>query len=358
MLQVATIVGARPQFIKAAIMSRAYVDSKLQETIIHTGQHFDFSMSENFFVELNIPSPKYNLGIGGGTHGSNTGRMLEAIESTLLQIDVDVVVVFGDTDSTLAAALAATKLDIPVAHIEAGLRSFNRQMPEEINRVLTDHVSSLLFTPTESALENLVREGIDSGIVVNSGDVMYDAMEVFGPSFQVSNREVLGWIESSHQYVFFTAHRPQNVDIEANLVSIISALGKFELPVIFPVHPRTRKRIAELNLVVPGNVLMLPAIGYFETQALLRGARLVITDSGGLQKEAFFHQTPSLVLRNESEWKELEILGVSRLVGANAELILEGLDWAKEVTFPTTNTFGTGQSRRIVTENLVSRFQR
>ena len=317
-IRIVTVVGARPQFIKAAMLSHAIADaSAVAEVLVHTGQHFDANMSDVFFRELEMPAPGYHLGIGGGTHGQNTGRMLEAIEGVLLQEKPDWVVVYGDTDSTLAGALAAVKLHMPLAHVEAGLRSFNRAMPEEINRVLTDHASSLLFAPTRAAVDNLAAEGLGGDKVRLVGDVMYDAALYFGDKAEHQSRvlQVVG-VERC-QYVLLTLHRPSNTDEAERLQAILHSLGRSSLPVVWPLHPRTRRRIQEFGMTVPAVVKLVDPVGYLDMVMLEKHAALIATDSGGVQKEAFFQRVPCVTLRAETEWVELVELGANRLVGAD-----------------------------------------
>ena len=312
--RIATVVGARPQFIKAATVSRALATlPSLTEHLIHTGQHFDDNMSEVFFRELAIPAPHYHLNVHGGGHGQMTGRMLEALEAVLVELAPDLVLVYGDTNSTLAGALAAAKLHIPVAHVEAGLRSFNRRMPEEVNRVLVDHVSALLFCPTHEAIANLAREGIVEG-VHHTGDVMFDAT-FFARAAALTQAEVLqrhGLV--AEHYVLCTLHRSENTEDETRLRALVEYVRECAQgePVVFPVHPRTRLALARFRVATPGFVMLDPA-GYFDLHRLLSGARLVMTDSGGLQKEAYFHRVPCVTLRDETEWTETLAAGWNRL---------------------------------------------
>lgn len=313
-MKITTIIGARPQFIKAAVVSRALRRQRpdVQEVIIHTGQHFDANMSDVFFEELDIPEPDYNLGIGGGTHGQNTGRMLEAIEAILLNEKPEWVLVYGDTDSTLAGALAAAKLHIPVAHVEAGLRSFNRHMPEELNRILTDHVSSLLFTPTITATGNLSNEGIQGDKVQQVGDVMYDAAMYYRDKAQ---RPID--LNLAEQFILCTIHRAENTDNPERLSNIISALNEIAqtTQVILPLHPRTRKMLSNGKYDTQ-QITLIDPVSYLQMVWLLEHCRLVITDSGGLQKEAYFFDKPCITTRDETEWVELVTCGANRLAGA------------------------------------------
>ncbi len=314
-----TILGARPQFIKAAPMSRAAAERGDQtDIILHTGQHYDSNMSDVFFKELGIPMPKYHLGIGGGTHGQMTGRQLEAIEQVLLDEKPDAVLVYGDTNSTIAGALAAAKLNIPVGHIEAGLRSFNKRMPEEVNRILTDHVSTWCFAPSQKAVNLLASEGISGKRVKLVGDVMYDAAMMFGEKAETTSRILETLSLESGNFVLSTVHRQENTDYPARLDAILEALRTIaqDKPVVLPLHPRTRKILAgrgNLEEQTRGLTLTDP-LSFFDVIALMRGASLLMTDSGGMQKEGFFHRKPVLILRDETEWVELVELGWARLV--------------------------------------------
>ena len=315
--KVLSVVGARPQFVKVAMVSRALREAGFTEVLVHTGQHYDPGLSEVFFQELDIPPPDYHLGIGGGTHGENTGRMIEAIERVLLEERPDWVLVYGDTDSTLAGAIAAVKLHISVAHVEAGLRSFNRRMPEEINRVLTDHASDLLFAPSETAVKNLLREGIDVERIKLVGDVMYDAALYYGAKAERESRilERLGL--RPKEYLLATVHRAENTDDPERLGAILEALALLhrEIPVVFPVHPRTRKRARAFGLErFFKELLALDPVGYLDMLMLEKNARLIATDSGGVQKEAYFFRVPCAILREETEWPELLGLGWGLLV--------------------------------------------
>ncbi|MEJ5336111.1 MAG: UDP-N-acetylglucosamine 2-epimerase (non-hydrolyzing) [Thermus sp.] len=355
-MRVVSVIGARPQFIKAVVVSRALrAMPGLREVVIHTGQHYDDNMSRIFFEELEIPEPDYHLGIGGGTHGQNTGRMLEAIERVLLEEKPDWVLVYGDTDSTLAGALAAAKLHIPVAHVEAGLRSFNRRMPEEINRVLTDHISDLLFAPTETAVQNLLREGISPDRIHLVGDVMYDAALYYGEKAEKHSQILkrLGLVPKG--YILATVHRAENTDDPNRLRVILEALAEVhrEVPVVLPVHPRTRKRVEEFGLSgFLGYLLTIDPVGYLDMVMLEKNAWRIATDSGGVQKEAFFYKVPCVTLRKETEWVELVELGWNRLwlledPGALRGLLLD--NWSRVSTdFP----YGTGNASVKIGELL------
>jgi len=319
---VLSVVGARPQFVKAAAVSRAFLkEASLEENLIHTGQHFDDNMSEIFFRELDIPAPTHNLGIGGGPQGQMTGRMLEGLEAIMQSEQPDMVLIYGDTNSTLAGALAAVKLHIPVVHVEAGLRSFNRKMPEEINRVMADHLSEMLFCPTSASLKNLADEGITRN-VHHVGDVMYDAT-LFAKDRALKKSQMLEnlGLEDGH-YALCTLHRAESTDNEALFREQIAYLESFatETPIVFPVHPRTRKAFEKYH-INPQNIKLINPVGYFDMHRLLAGATQVFTDSGGLQKEAYFHNVPCVTMRTETEWVETIEAGWNRLWSEDAYLM-------------------------------------
>ncbi len=306
-MKIVTVLGARPQFIKASGVSRALAKyDGVKEIIIHTGQHFDSNMSDIFFSELDLKTPNYHLGIHGLSHGAMTGRMMEQIEILLREIQPDVVNVYGDTDSTLAAALAAAKLHIPVAHVEAGLRSFNRTMPEEINRVLTDHVADTLFTPTKSAVINLKAEGISDNKIFPVGDVMYDAALFYSALAHAQSKILKELKLESKGYYLATIHRPNNTDTPEALKLICKVLEEAaqKIRVIMPVHPRTRKKMSEFGIELK-KVECIDPVGYLDMIELESQSKLIITDSGGVQKEAYFHRVPCVTLRPETEWVEL-----------------------------------------------------
>ncbi|MBV9987990.1 MAG: UDP-N-acetylglucosamine 2-epimerase (non-hydrolyzing) [Chitinophagaceae bacterium] len=313
--KIITIIGARPQFVKASVLSALFQKSReLEEIIIHTGQHYDKAMSELFFDQLGIPRPKYNLGIGGGSHGENTGRMIEAIEKILLSEKPDAVLVYGDTDSTLAGTIAASKLYIPICHVEAGLRSFNNRMPEEINRVLTDRVSSLLFAPTVLAEKNLLSEGLPRPAIKLVGDVMFDAVLNYSV-IAAEKSKILETVQvNPDEYILCTIHRPVNTDSVTNLAAIFDAL-KTTQTIVFPVHPRTKKIIEQNAIAVSDNIRLIDPVGYLDMLNLEKNAQLIITDSGGVQKEAFFQKKYCITLREETEWQELVEIGVNTLIG-------------------------------------------
>jgi len=325
MKKIVSILGARPQFVKAAVLSRIIAaHNQIEEVIIHTGQHFDKNMSAIFFSEMQIPKPKYNLNINGLSHGAMTGQMLEKIEQVLLKEKPDTVVVYGDTNSTLAGTLAAKKLQIKVVHIEAGLRSFNMAMPEEVNRILTDRISDLLLCPTQKAIDNLESEGfknIDTKYVL-TGDIMKEAVEFY--SAQVGGKASVMQIHNlkKDDFVLATIHRPENTDDKKKLGNIFKALDKIntEIKVILPLHPRTKKHLEQYH--IDTNVVLINPVGYFDMLALLKNCRMVITDSGGLQKEAFFNKKFCIVARTETEWVELVENGFAKIVGSDYQKII------------------------------------
>ncbi|MEP6406139.1 MAG: UDP-N-acetylglucosamine 2-epimerase (non-hydrolyzing) [Marinobacter sp.] len=354
-MKVMTIIGARPQFIKAAVVSRAFKEHRpdVQEIIVHTGQPYDANMSEVSFDELEIPRPDHNLGIGGGTHGQNTGRMIEKLEGLMIEIMPEWVLVYGDTDSTLAGALAASKLNVPVVHVEAGLRSFNRKMPEEINRVLTDHVANLLFVPTETSLQNLLNEGIANEKMKLVGDVMYDAALFYKRKSRKPDLPE-GLNIESNGFVLCTIHRAENTDDPKRLGSILEGLGNTGQTIVLPLHPRTRSKVADYGICIPGNVWVIEPIGYLEMVWLEVHCRLIATDSGGIQKEAYFHGKPCLTLRDETEWVELVDEGVNLLVGADASRIVSCFDSILNVSVGGKPLYGNGNSGVQIAEALLS----
>ncbi len=318
-MKIVTVVGARPQFIKAAAISRR-LRLRHTEILVHTGQHYDDSMSQIFFDELDIPQPEVNLGVGSGPHGAQTGEMLAGIERVLTQEKPDWTLVYGDTNSTLAGALAAAKLHIPVAHVEAGLRSFNRAMPEEINRILTDHISALLFCPSQIAVDHLKREGIERGVHI-VGDVMADALfHAVEASANATILEKLKLLPGT--YWLATVHRAENTDDSERLKSILRAFDQLTETVVFPVHPRTRHCLDRLGYLPPPHVRLLDPLGYLDMVVLEKSARAILTDSGGIQKEAYWLGTPCITLRDETEWVETVDSGWNTLTGADTRRIL------------------------------------
>tara|TARA_Y100001960_G_C14719103_1_gene851402 strand:- start:510 stop:1607 length:1098 start_codon:yes stop_codon:yes gene_type:complete len=364
-MKILTVVGARPQFIKAATLSRAIRqhNSKpgnmaIEEKMIHTGQHYDQNMSDNFFEELDIPSPNFHLKIGSATHGAQTGKMLEKIEVVLQEELPDFLLVYGDTNSTLAGALAAAKLNIPVAHIEAGLRSFNRSMPEEVNRVLCDHISTLLFCPTETAIKNLEDEGITKGVKY-VGDIMYDGMLYYKKK---TSQAILDYLSiKPNDYILATVHRAENTDNPARLKAIIQALGdaaKTSKAVVLALHPRTKKLLKQQGLELSKSIQIIEPTPYLETITLLQNAKVIITDSGGMQKEAFFLSTPCLTLRDETEWVETIDIGTNKLIGADIKKTARALDqllsnkWNPNFS---AKPYGQGDAAEKIVAELVSK---
>ncbi|MDR0794574.1 MAG: UDP-N-acetylglucosamine 2-epimerase (non-hydrolyzing) [Tannerella sp.] len=336
-MKIITIVGARPQFIKAAIVSRAITNHNrnnnkpIEELILHTGQHFDDNMNAIFFEKLEIPRPEWHFDCGRGTHAGMTARMMVEIEKVLEENHPDYVLVYGDTNSTLAGALVAAKLHIPVIHIEAGLRSFNRQMPEEINRVLTDHLSEFLFCPTNAAVQNLKQEGITKG-VVHTGDVMYDAALTFGGIAEKTSSILAALQLASKQFYLCTVHRAENTDRPERLSQIMQALNEIarpECPVVLPLHPRTKKQLHTWQLFTSNETeksfRFIEPVGYLDMIMLEKHAKTILTDSGGIQKEAYFHRTPCITLRDETEWVETITTGWNQLAGYRFENILDCL---------------------------------
>ena len=366
-MKVVTIIGARPQFIKAASFSRVF---RLQhsEVLVHTGQHYDLNMSNVFFEELGIPKPDYNLEVGSGNHGVQTGRMLEKIEEIILKEKPDGILVYGDTNSTLAGALAASKLLLPVFHVEAGLRSYNMLMPEEQNRVLTDHISTLLFCPTKTAVDNLAKEGITSG-VYNTGDIMYDAVlsysviaerrykqGVWLDELCNANDTIINLIEK--QYYLATIHRAENTDDSDKLLKIFAAFEKLDKPVLLPLHPRTRKMLSELDMQM-SNIVTIQPVGYLLMLYLIANAYMILTDSGGLQKEAYFLRTPCTTLRDQTEWVETLEDGWNVLTPINTNSIIRtsnrALDHQK---YAHSSLFGDGHAAEHIARSIENLFEK
>lgn len=354
-LKVLSIVGARPQFIKAAPVSKALRQAGHSEFLVHTGQHYDHGMSQIFFEEMGIPEPDINLNVGSGSHGWQTAQMLTKLEEVMLAQRPDWVLVYGDTNTTLAGALAAVKLQIPLAHVEAGLRSFNRSMPEEHNRVLADHCADILFCPTQTAVENLKREGITSGVHL-VGDTMYDAVLEFSEIGRERSTIMSDLGLQARCYILATVHRPYNTDVPENLNGILSAFSEIDETIVFPVHPRTQKKIAELNgnLRDLPNVKMIEPLGYLDMLLLEQNARLVLTDSGGMQKEAFFFGVPCVTLRPETEWLETVEAGWNVLAGANREQIAGAANGRKWPDGIPPKNFGDGQAANRIVAQLAA----
>ena len=358
-MKILTVIGARPQFIKAIALSKAIVERPgVEEVLLHTGQHYDQNMSDVFFDELGLPTPKYKFDLGGGSHGEMTARQLIEIEKVLIVEEPDICVVYGDTNSTLAGALAAAKVLVPIAHIEAGLRSFNRKMPEETNRILTDHVSKWLFAPTRSAVDNLTREGFAPGAVHLVGDVMYDVTRLFieSPERQTSIVNALGL--ATGEFAVATVHRQENTDDPARLVAVLGALADLtaRMQVVLPIHPRTAKMARQVPAAAELLDLLtrVDPLGFFDLATLLSSARLVVTDSGGLQKEAYFHGVPCVTARDETEWVELVTSGWNRLPKTMTRRDLSAaIDDALESPRPErTNAYGDGRAAEAILDVL------
>ncbi|WP_196893662.1 non-hydrolyzing UDP-N-acetylglucosamine 2-epimerase [Aureivirga marina] len=351
MKKIVTILGARPQFVKAAVLSRVIQKhDEIEEIIIHTGQHYDQNMSEIFFEEMQIPKPKYNLQINGLSHGAMTGQMLEKIEVILQEEKPEIVVVYGDTNSTLAGALAAKKMDIKVVHIEAGLRSFNMKMPEEINRIMTDRISDLLLCPTDVAISNLEKEGFENlnVKVEKSGDIMKDAVEYYSV-FSSEKSTIIQDLEiEKENFVLATIHRQENTDDIQKLIEIFKGLQEInsKCEVVIPLHPRTKKILIENDLMF--QMTAIEPVGYFDMLELLKNCKMVVTDSGGLQKEAFFNKKPCIIAREETEWVELVSNNFAKLVGSDLEKILTAYyDFSEAKLDFSKNLFGKNVGETI-----------
>lgn len=374
-MKVVTVVGARPQFIKAASVSRTIealnkAKRQIREILVHTGQHYDYLMDKVFFEELELPKPDYHLGVGSGSHAKQTGRMLERIEPILKKENPEVILVYGDTNSTLAGALVAAKLKIPVAHVEAGLRSYNRNMPEEINRLLTDHLSTLLFCPTDQAVRNLSKEGVKDGsrrIVKNVGDVMYDSILYYSKVAEKKSTilKKLDLITPNSalrtpNYYLATLHRAENTDDPKKLKSIFEALNEIggKHPVILPLHPRTKKMMKVYRLLSKfKNIKFIDPVSYLDMLQLERSAKAILTDSGGVQKEAYWFKVPCFTLREETEWVETVEGGWNVLVGMEAKKIVEGIrNFKEEKKFSLKGIFGNGKASEKIVRNLMKYF--
>lgn len=359
MIHLLTVIGARPQIIKAAVFSRAisqHFSDKVQEHILHTGQHYDQNMSQVFFDELGIPQPEYNLGVGSGRHGQQTAKMIDGIEQILLSRHFDGIVLYGDTNSTLAGAVAASKLQIPIFHIEAGLRSFNMSMPEEVNRIVCDQLSSILFAPTQTAVDNLHHERLDERTkVCLSGDIMYDNCQYFAP---IADQKVsiLSTYNLTHEgYILATIHRDFNTDNPDRLASIFSALQDLakEYKIVLPLHPRTKSKLDTYGIKLQG-VELIPPASFLEMLALEQHARLVLTDSGGVQKEAFFLQRPCVILRPETEWVEIIQHGAGVIADADYAKILDGCKMLSDKAISFPKLFGDGHAAEAILKQIIS----
>lgn len=353
--KILTVIGARPQFIKAAAVSRAIANNQgMLEVCVHTGQHYDTNMSEIFFEELEIPKPAYNLGVSGGNHGAQTGQMLEGIEKVILKEKPQAVLVYGDTNSTLAGALAAAKLQIPIAHVEAGLRSFNRSMPEEINRILTDHCSELLFAPTDTAHQRLITEGIPSDKIMLSGDVMFDSTLFYSAKAKRESTIIEELGLKNKQYTLVTIHRASNTDDPAQLRKILEALNTLSssCEMVLPLHPRTRNAITKHGFeALLESLKCIEPVGYLDMLQLERHSRVVITDSGGVQKEAFFQKVPCITLRNETEWKELVAGGWNTL--STPDSLYEDFEHSTKVQFiGAPALYGAGNAATMIVNKI------
>lgn len=361
MKKILTVVGARPQFIKAGVVSRIIRDNfsdRLDEILIHTGQHYDKNMSDIFFKQLDLPQPKVNLEIGSSSHGEQTGKMLSLLEQVFIKEKPDMVVVYGDTNSTLAGALAAAKIHLPVAHVEAGLRSWNRKMPEEINRVMVDHISNLLFCPSDVSINNLKKEGIAEG-VIKTGDVMHDSAlycaQRADNEKENFNRICEEFSVSPGKYFLATVHRAENTDQIENLKHIISSFDKLPQKVVWPVHPRTKRMMEKNKIVCGNNVVLTSPFSYLDMILFLKNAAMVLTDSGGVQKEAMFFETPCVTLRSETEWTETIESGWNLLSGIDSNQILKTVKAHSNT--PKKNTeqiYGTGKSADKVITAILS----
>jgi len=353
MSYILTIVGARPQFVKAAVVSKAISEIGLNERIIHTGQHYDHQMSAIFWEELNIPLPVANLGVGSGNHGEQTGKMLQKLEAIILNQPEKPIalLVYGDTNSTLAGAIVASKLHIPIIHVEAGLRSYNKKMPEEINRIMTDHVSHILFCSSEKGIKQLAEENITKG-VYNVGDVMYDALLTFSDiakkKFSLSDIVSL----ANEKFILTTLHRPSNTENLVNLNNILEAFSKIDSPVFWPVHPRIKARIQNFDL--PPNLILSNPVSYFEMLVLLSNCNKVITDSGGLQKESYWMKKQCITIRDETEWTETLIGGWNSLVGANTARIVDQISLKPKNEWK--NLYGNGNAAKQIASVIKQNF--
>lgn len=368
MIKILTVIGARPQIIKAAAISRAvreHFSDKIEERILHTGQHYDTNMSQVFFDELCIPAPDYNLGVGSGSHGTQTAKMIEGIESVLNSEHFDGIILYGDTNSTLAGAVAAAKLHVPVFHIEAGLRSFNMAMPEEQNRIVCDQLSSILFAPTQTAVDNLAAEGLTTSTavfqngkgrqVIKSGDVMYDNALYFSALAEQKSHILKDLSISTDNYILATIHRDFNTDNPERINSIFKALSSIAdehgIPIVLPLHPRTKKYLPpELS----PRITIIPPASFFDILTLEKNAKIVMTDSGGVQKEAFFFSRPSVILRPETEWVEIINHNAGILADANYDRIIRAYDSLSRHSIYFPSLFGDGKASHIILQSIIN----
>jgi UDP-GlcNAc3NAcA epimerase len=356
-MKILTVLGARPQFIKAATVSREFKKASIKEVIVHTGQHFDANMSQVFFDEMEIPSPHYNLEINNLNHGAMTGRMMEKIEEILVKEKPNCVLVYGDTNSTLAGALAASKLHIPVAHVEAGLRSFDLNMPEEVNRILTDRISKLLFCPTIVSVLNLEKEGFKNFNceIVEAGDVMYDAVLYYREKAKLKSPVLQSLNLKGKEYILVTLHRAENTNDPGRLKSIAEALNELSksTTIVLPLHPRTKAYLQSHQIAI--NAKIIDPVGYFDMLTLLQHCKLVMTDSGGLQKEAYFFSKYCLTLRDQTEWVELVTEGANSIVGANKQIILDAYKANKNKSLKLNPLlYGKGNAAQRIVEKIQS----
>ena len=359
MKKILTVIGARPQFIKAAALTRILSRKKhVAEILVHTGQHYDSNMSDIFFGELELPKPHYDLAVGSGSHGKQTGDMLISLEKTFQLEQPDVVLIYGDTNSTLAAALAASKMHIPVAHVEAGLRSFNRKMPEEINRMVADQLSDLLFTPTQGANNHLKNEGFPANKIHFSGDVMYDVALYFGQKAEATSQILQRLKLLNKQFILATIHRAENTDDPKRLIHIMKALIEMSqhMPIILPLHPRTHACLKQYNMLddVMKNLQVIEPVGFLDMIMLEKNSSLIVTDSGGVQKEAFFYHVPCVTLRDETEWQELVDLGWNTIVppDENANITEAIIHALPQVGDMTQSPYGAGNAAEKVSDVL------
>ena len=350
-MRIFSIVGARPQFIKAAVVSHALAEAGIEELLLHTGQHYDAQMSRVFFDELGIPEPTVNFGVGSGTHAVQTGEMMIHFERFIMENErPDWVMVYGDTNSTIAGAMVAAKLQLPLAHVEAGLRSFNRRMPEEINRVVTDHLSNLLFCPTVTAIENLTSEGITKGVHLN-GDVMLDATRFYAARAAAQAPLSDQTNHAPNSFYLATVHRAENTDDPERLRGIFEGFGRLNTPVVIPLHPRTQTRLSAIT--VPPNVDLIEPVSYLTMLTLIQGAKKVLTDSGGLQKEAVWLDTPCITLRDETEWVETLEGGWNRLVSADPDRIVEAVLTDPTGPAPSFGAVDEGRASEIIARRFL-----